>query len=173
MSNDDRNIRLGYRIIAGIYVVSWLGTLAWMGPMAVSSPQDTEVPSVPMLLLLSPIPAVLLGTPVWMAAWALFAIHQKGIGNVARKAGEIIGGLLALGVAYVGCAYLLMWSAPTWTLGYRILYVAPVVEIAPRAHDCEFSTAPLGSKNCHYEANVDIVEGPPMRVLVSWVRFED
>ena len=39
--------------------------------------------------------------------------------------------------------------------------------IKPRAHDCDFLTAPLGSKNCYYEA---VVHQDGEFVYVSWTK---
>ena len=56
--------------------------------------------------------------------------------------------------------------------------------IINKPHDCDFMSAPLGRKNCHYEKDVsepfDVTEGVSnadaerqYRVIVSWNRIED
>jgi hypothetical protein len=49
------------------------------------------------------------------------------------------------------------------------------VKIEKKPHDCEFDTAPIGSKNCHYDAKVFIFkDGDGKRSLdVSYERVED
>jgi hypothetical protein len=52
-------------------------------------------------------------------------------------------------------------------------------EILPRPHDCEFMTAPIGSKHCHYEADVRTFANQNRPganvpyVLVMWKKVED
>ena len=58
---------------------------------------------------------------------------------------------------------LLAWLAPEAEWSYRWQNALDseladaVVTVAHQPHDCEFLTAPLGSKHCHYERHVDIV----------------
>jgi hypothetical protein len=97
---------------------------------------------------------------------------------------------------------LLAWIAPEAEWSYRWQNALDseltdaVVTVAHRPHDCEFMTAPLGDKHCHYERHVDTIRvhdsgsGPevsydnghswsrtpsPMKpaILVSWTKVED
>jgi len=48
------------------------------------------------------------------------------------------------------------------------------VSVQPKPHDCEWGSAPLGDKNCHYEESVHRLqdkEGPYL--IVSWTRVTD
>jgi hypothetical protein len=68
--------------------------------------------------------------------------------SVAFGLGLLLGGLFLIGYMMHGDAY--------W---YSITAGAPIdkVTIEKKPHDCEFSAAPLGEKNCHYEKIVDKV----------------
>ena len=108
------------------------------------------------------------------------------------------------GVAGAGAA---LWVAVTiynFSVGnqqwYAFEYHVPVkdVIVTPKPHDCEWGTAPLGNKNCHYERRIESVRvsknlrtGEPIvsfnngrtwepetiptepSVWVSWDRVED
>lgn len=69
-------------------------------------------------------------------------------------------GLTLVGLCIVGAS--ILWLVqPEWLM--KQMYSASEhigidnVVIIPKPHDCEFLTAPLGSKHCHYEAVVDKV----------------
>lgn len=54
---------------------------------------------------------------------------------------------------------ILMYISPSSTYGYGFKYniVDSKVSIEMRPHDCEWGSAPLGDKHCHYTANVQSV----------------
>ncbi len=114
--------------------------------------------------------------------------------------------LLILSVAVVGVVVgfavinpyggaVLIDLAPSSPYGYAFKYkVSPnLVSIEKYPHNCEWGTAPLGDKNCHYVASVafttlvgvrdpllDSRVTPSMReyrearsVIVSWTKVED
>jgi len=73
--------------------------------------------------------------------------------------------------------YLSLDPARSW---YAFSNKVPVeqVEIEKQPHDCEFDTAPLGSKHCHYDANNAILQAAEStdgkkHVLVTYVKVED
>jgi len=114
--------------------------------------------------------------------------------------GRIVGG----GVALIPLA-LMFFLAPWFFPGDQWAYerhnlvtpesLFPLREysIVEQPHDCDFLTAPLGSKHCHYEPVIylesgaphaplsgldwatleELVLGPESRRIVSWNRVED
>jgi hypothetical protein len=52
------------------------------------------------------------------------------------------------------------------------------VTFEKKPHDCEFATAPIGSKHCHYAAKPFVLTGPDSpdgqkSVVVAYERIED
>lgn len=66
----------------------------------------------------------------------------------------------SVGLFFLGIGILAIWLIffDGWhsKLRYSIEYSIPYdqVKIDQKAHDCEWETAPIGNKNCHYEAEV-------------------
>jgi hypothetical protein len=63
---------------------------------------------------------------------------------------------------------------------YALMNRVPVerVEIEKKPHDCEFDTAPLGSKNCHYKAQVFVsnaTDSPDRKksLLVTYEKIQE
>jgi len=84
---------------------------------------------------------------------------QAIAGGFAAHRGKILPCLLfALGL-YVYIGDILIYIAPSWTYGYAWKFgvANSKVAIGMRPHNCEWQTAPLGVKNCHYEAQVSSV----------------
>ncbi|MGA7241414.1 MAG: hypothetical protein WBY44_37370 [Bryobacteraceae bacterium] len=80
---------------------------------------------------------------------------QAGAVREARF-GWFIFACFALGLLYVAAGYALPYFAPSSPYGYAIAYsVNPSSVLVDRIpHDCEWFSAPLGDKHCHYEAKV-------------------
>jgi hypothetical protein len=93
---------------------------------------------------------------------------------------------LALSVFWLGMAYLLIavyWDyislSPTRSW-YALMNRTPVdhVTIEKMPHDCEFETAPLGSKHCHYQAQALVFPAESnadkkTSVVITYERIED
>ena len=117
---------------------------------------------------------------------------------------DIFDRILLVGTALAWMApmfFLAPWFSPShqWAYGAHN-YVTPEslfplheYSIVEQPHDCDFLTAPLGSKHCHYEPVIylesgaphaplsglnratleELVNGPESRRIVSWNRVED
>jgi len=102
--------------------------------------------------------------------WACFLLFGY---LCARKpaAQQILSDIRAHGLAIVSSGILLLvlfaivlaiagdvviYFAPTATYGYAWKYnvAASNVVVEKRPYDCEWTTAPLGAKHCHYESQV-------------------
>jgi hypothetical protein len=76
-------------------------------------------------------------------------------------------GALLIGMEWYG------WDSAK---AYALWYDVPVSRVAAdkKPHDCDWGAAPLGNKNCHYEANVRAIlvklDGAGMPYLVSYRR---
>jgi hypothetical protein len=68
--------------------------------------------------------------------------------------------LIILGLLWPagGVAAAWIWPASNWSNRWRYSLETDLkdatVSVAPIPHDCEFLTAPLGSKHCHYDKRV-------------------
>lgn len=106
-------------------------------------------------------------------------------------------------IVWAAAAYVVVWFAPEAEWAYRWRYSLEkdmdgrlLVSVERKSHDCDFWTAPLGSKHCHYAKQTLTVRirtqsGQRQRsfdegrtwgaaephdrpaVLVSWARVED
>jgi hypothetical protein len=111
----------------------------------------------------------------------LFKVLLKGLGVLFGVVALVLFLLLAAPALFPESefAYLIhnsfMGSRPAGTYEFFIIN---------KPHDCDFMSAPLGRKNCHYEKDVsepfDVTEGVSnadaerqYRVIVSWNRIED
>jgi hypothetical protein len=102
--------------------------------------------------------------------------------------------LVISALAVVGLAFAAWWVLPDdWRVKYAAEYMLnnDQVFIDRKPHNCEWATAPLGDKHCHYEKVVtvfnrknEIIAGPaptnpapedqkPAKVFVAWERVED
>lgn len=104
------------------------------------------------------------------------AVIQKGI-----------AGLFIVGMLYGVGGYVADWMFPDSPLAIRWRYSLestvehPVYFIDKRPHDCEFLTAPIGDKHCHYDRNVSInqnhnptsPEWGSTYVYVSWQKVDE
>jgi hypothetical protein len=53
----------------------------------------------------------------------------------------------------------------------RATYEHVVIEHQP--HDCDFMTAPMGQKHCHYQAHVETWGQQPKIVDISWMKIQE
>jgi hypothetical protein len=95
-----------------------------------------------------------------LSAWHLY-LQGKALslrdGSVALGSrGRILLSFIALVHLYAYTGDVLIYLAPSKTWGYALKYgVADSrVAIDKRPYNCEWGTAPLGDKHCHYEAQV-------------------
>jgi len=95
--------------------------------------------------------------------WVLRAVGVASWWRRARKDVLEVGRFLFwVGVAalvLVGLwPYLSLDPVRSW---YALTGKVPVeqVEMAKKPHDCEFMTAPIGDKRCHYDAKVVVLKG--------------
>jgi hypothetical protein len=81
----------------------------------------------------------------------------------------------ALWLLYEATGYVLVYLAPSSSYGYAIKYsVNPSsVFIDRRPHDCEYETAPLGNKNCHYDAKVTSVRTSQAADGTGWASYDE
>jgi hypothetical protein len=91
--------------------------------------------------------------------------------KVVLWTGFIVMILVALG------PYLSLDPVKSW---YALTHEVPAerVEVEKKPHDCEFSTAPIGVKNCHYDAKVFVMKGDnsskaERSLLVAYEKVED
>ena len=69
-------------------------------------------------------------------------------------------GLIALGLLYQPGGYVADWLFPDsewatrWRYGLEDDLEGAVYQFDKQPHDCEFMSAPMGSKHCHYERQV-------------------
>lgn len=111
------------------------------------------------LLLLVGVATVLFASVRWAlrvtgvaAAWRTIRSAVITTLAIAFWAGLVVLVLVALS------PYLSSDPVKTW---YAITLRVPAdqVMIEKKPHDCEFQTAPLGNKNCHYEAHATTIKG--------------
>jgi hypothetical protein len=82
---------------------------------------------------------------------------QHRIGSALRTG---FVGLWVMAALWAVSGYVMVWLAPESTWAYEWRYSLDdefngvEVTVNPRPHDCEFWTAPLGKKHCHYEKQV-------------------
>lgn len=92
--------------------------------------------------------------------------------ELRRGLGYVV--LVMIGIWLGG--YPAMWLFPSseWAIQWRYALVpdldGAIITATPLPHDCEFLTAPLGSKHCHYEKTVFTVRirSRDSRRLVSY-----
>lgn len=74
---------------------------------------------------------------------------------------RFLDGLIGLAVlgSMAGLAWLVLPARYSYALEYDT--VPKDVFIKQQPHDCDFLTAPMGSKNCHYKKEVETVKWHP------------
>ena len=65
-----------------------------------------------------------------------------------------------------------VWFGRIW-YGMANHVVSRNVSLTPKPHDCEFLTAPIGEKHCHYEASVAVINNNPKRIEIDWSKVDD
>jgi hypothetical protein len=107
--------------------------------------------------------------------------------SAARGAARGLKKLLIIGLILGGLAFAVWWVIPDdWKIKYAVEYMVDTnqVVIEPKPHDCEWDTAPLGSKHCHYdrhEMRFDAKgnpaqswnEGPNDKIIVMWEKVSE
>jgi hypothetical protein len=84
----------------------------------------------------------------------------EAIGGVFRGAMSLYGIVLGAGILFIAGGYVAVWIAPESTWAYDLRYgfdddlKYASVSVDRKPHDCDFWSAPLGSKHCHYEKQV-------------------
>jgi hypothetical protein len=122
-----------------------------------------------------------------------YEIRQKGglAGKFAGVAGQLFW-IPVLGGLVWATILLAPWFIPSFEFAYKLHNVVTpkasvrLYSIVEKPHDCEFGTAPLGNKHCHYEPAISTESGVPVgrwdldelfdrqsRHTVSWNRVED
>jgi hypothetical protein len=102
--------------------------------------------------------------------------------------------IFIIALVIVGLGLAAWWVLPNdWRVKYAAEYQFDYDQILidRKPHNCEWATAPLGDKHCHYEKVVtvfnrknEVIEGPaptnpapedqkPVKVFVAWERVED
>jgi hypothetical protein len=106
-----------------------------------------------------------------LAVWLRVRKDVAAIGKVALWTG-IVGVILAALWPYMSLDPVKSW--------YALTHEVPVERVAvdKKPHDCEFNTAPIGSKNCHYDARVAVANGADSSnaeksMLVTYEKVED
>lgn len=96
------------------------------------------------------------------------AILQRIVGYVIVVA--VIGVIIQFG----GRAALLLTDEGRWAYLWRYNSESGLgdlslgdITVQPKPHDCEFLSAPMGAKHCHYEAQVVTLRVKPRARLVS------
>jgi hypothetical protein len=122
--------------------------------------------------LLIALVGLLFGCVVFVPFAALFVASARWIlresGLLAiwiRVRKEVLTiGRVVLWTGIIGLILVALWPylsfdpVKSW---YALTHKVPVerVEVEKKPHDCEFNTAPIGSKNCHYDAKVFVTKG--------------
>lgn len=114
--------------------------------------------------------------PAWLQRTA-FRIRLLG-----KWLSYIVGGLFVLASLALVLPLIIqegaMWLFPQSTFGYAMRYELPdnKVVIERQPHDCEWDSAPIGSKHCHYEKIVQTEtdqNGKVTAVYVNWQKVQD
>ncbi len=174
MSLESKDKRLGYFAILAVYFLCWV--VLFVTDLLPTGNNGAE-PGLVEKAFLGLIGAFMLGTPLLFLFWGISRIIAVGVtvflGKAAMWGLAVV--VFALLLATGGKA--LIFVAPTWAIGYRLEYNVNAVRMLPQPHDCDFLTAPIGSKHCHYEAQVEVLEAaderPSKQVVVSWRRNGD
>lgn len=109
--------------------------------------------------------------------------ERTGSEALQRKSepGQYLYGLLGA-VLLFGLPALWIWSLTPYSLRYRLFYSvvysvkANHVSIEKKPVDCDWSHAPLGDKDCHYEKQVSPISNDRGRVtdvFVSWIKVPE
>jgi hypothetical protein len=91
--------------------------------------------------------------------------------NYQSKNTGLVGGLIFLLFELGLLAFFWYWLYPaSWYASWYDTDADHVI-VRPKPRDCDFSKAPLGDKECHYEKHVEIQRDPKtgkVNVYVYW-----
>jgi hypothetical protein len=124
--------------------------------------------------------------PVLLAVVILKILHKprfaEPLQRLKARSIHVIGWLLGVCVVL----FVLWWFLPDdWKLKYAVQYWVSTdqVVIERKPHNCEWGSAPLGDKHCHYKALVmpldprgEVITAPgqtPTKVHVDWERVDE
>lgn len=133
---------------------------------------------VPSVIAIGLLAHVFAATTRWtLRRTGLLPVWLRMRSNVLAMGRVIIWlGISALIVAALW-PYLSLDPIKSW---YALDYEVPVerIEVDKKPHDCEFMTAPIGDKHCHYDAQVTVLKGSETSdgqksLLVSYEKVED
>lgn len=106
---------------------------------------------------------------------------KEGIEKIAtailKPFGEVIGKVILILLAFVVLGFIVecIHSGPTQEY-YGLLNNVPAerVTVIPQPHDCDFSKAPIGDKECHYERVVSkSSDSRGYYLIVDWRRVNE
>jgi hypothetical protein len=94
----------------------------------------------------------------------------EGIKRIYVPAGRVVLGLIVVGVAFSVFVPLApsVFSESPWAYALKYDTDSTHVHITPKPGDCDFLSAPIGFKDCHYEKSVEVTRhangstGPPI-----------
>jgi hypothetical protein len=162
---DQSETRIKKITIYGVVAVSLFVVLMWIAVSWIEYPSLSGAAAIA---------AILLPLVIWIA-WnvterAKVASSSMPVSDNAstketasKKESDwpaAIGFLFILGLLWVagGVAAAWIWPDSNWSNRWRYSLESDLkdatVTVEPIPHDCEFLTAPLGSKHCHYEKRV-------------------
>jgi hypothetical protein len=88
--------------------------------------------------------------------WAKVVLFLRNLKNIVLGTATV---LLAIFAIFFASWKVLPWLLPgDWRTKYAIEYLVneDQVNVERKPHDCEWDSAPLGNKHCHYEALVAV-----------------
>jgi len=121
----------------------------------------------------------------WTLLWVLIPLSPLLVPMKIQqwlKAGvSIVVLLFIVGAMLWGAgAYLVVWLAPEAEWAYRWRYAAEKegfdgakINLSRKPHDCDFLTAPIGSKHCHYERRVETIRVISTRDGIRRASFDE
>ena len=111
-----------------------------------------------------------------------YLLHRSGVaalwerirGPVVLTVRVVFWGVIGVGLLITAWPYLSLDPVKCW---YALKNEVPAdrIYIEKEPHDCEFQTAPLGSKNCHYTAKqyVERDENGKRSLIVAYEKVQD
>jgi hypothetical protein len=142
-------------------IVGLIG-VAVVAILAVAILQDTPTANTAtaVALMVGAIAAVVGAVLLYRAQPKPLTPNQPSWAEQGREIQNNFAGLLIVGfLIWIG-AYAVTWLFPTSEWAYKWRYAFEdhlsdaLVRVDPKPHDCEFMSAPIGSKHCYYEAMV-------------------
>lgn len=156
----------------GLYDVAWGGTgVGWFLVALVAG-------LVLILFVLVPLLYVIVAAGRWVLRAIGVASWWRRVRKDVLAVGQFVFWVGVAGLVLAGAwPYLSINPARSW---YAFTRKVPVDRVAVKKtpHDCEFSTAPIGSKHCHYDAKVFVLDGADTpdgkkSIVVSYERVDD